>query len=170
MSKQTYANYRQNIRSGDLLVWSNPSDNLLSRIFFTIIRFFTLSEYVHVGIAYRLNHELYVVEAVMPEIKLTLLTDEDKFWHIPMFIDWRQDYADFLLDKLGQPYSVLDAIKGYFGSIGARDSKWQCAELAITFYRLTGIDLGANYTPSKLVTAVLEKLDTNLTYVGKLTA
>jgi hypothetical protein len=74
-----------------------------------------------------------------------------------MNISWTKAHDCFLLDKIGDSYSVKDAIKGYFGILKADDDRWQCAELANVFYRHIGLDFGNAYTPAKLVQSVLDE-------------
>ena len=83
-----------------------------------------------------------------------------------MNVDWNDDSLNFLLSKVGEEYSVLDAIRGYFGK-PSDDNKWQCVELADAFYRNYGIDVGDVYTPSTLVEAILSQRDTSITRIDK---
>lgn len=166
MDKPQYTNYRDTIRSGDLLIWSKGTNSFVGNILLFIIRLFTMSEYTHVGIAWKIGNRLFVIEANMPSVRIIPLSSFSKFYHIPMGIEWTNDIESYLLDKIGEPYSIKGAITGYFGSINNTDGNWQCAELANMFYKSIGIDYGDAYTPSKLVKAILENGTTHMTYVN----
>lgn len=150
---------RATIQSGDLLIWSRDKRSTISNIYLNLIRFFTRSEFAHVAIAWRLEGRLYIVEATMPVVRLTPVWDDDSFYHVPMGVTWTKEGEDFLLDKIGMMYSLVDAIRGYLGLTITKDTHWQCAELCNYFYRLLGLDLHDAFTPSSLVEMVVEAYD-----------
>ena len=150
-----YKSYRENIKSGDLLIWSSPAEKSLSGLILRIIRFFTFSEYAHVGIAIYIGNRLCVIEAVVSKIQLVPVSSKEEFYHIPMNISWDKDKETFLLNKLGLSYSIKEAIKAYLNIDLQEDDDWQCAELANRFYRSSGLEFGKNYTPSSLVKSIL---------------
>lgn len=160
-----YEEHRDQIYSGDLLAYSTNKKNVITRVITNIIRLFTKSEFSHIGIALKLNNRLYVVEATKPTVRLVPVSEKTEFYHIPMFIDWKKEYETFLMDKIGCEYSVIDGIRAFFGIPTKRDDKWQCAELANAFFKYIGLDFGNNYTPSKLVKAVMKKTGNPLMYV-----
>jgi len=151
-----YKDHREEIRSGDLLVWSNDRVSVLSNCYLSIIRFFTTSEYAHVGIAIRIFGRLFVLEATSPYIRLAPVSLKDQFYHIPLKIKWNTNYIDMLFQYVGCKYSMFDAIRGYLGLVLKKDDRWQCVELAIDFYKKIGLDFGDNYTPTGFVKNVLE--------------
>lgn len=154
MSKQ-YATHRGMLQSGDLLAWSgNYTGPTLIR---NIIRFFSMSEYSHVGICIRLEDRVYVVEATINSIRLVPLSEKDEFYHIPMNIEWKPGYNEMVTKYVGLTYSWMDAIRAYLGIDVKNDDKWQCAELANDFYKKLGLDFGKNLTPSRLVKQVLRQ-------------
>lgn len=160
-----YADMRENIQCGDLLAWSTDKSSLSSRILTTIVRFFTLSEFSHVGIAYREEGRVYVLEATIPVIQMRLLSEVKGFYHIPMRIQWDLQLQEYLKHFIGKPYSIIDCIRGYLGKTDVSDDSWQCAEVCNEFFKHAGIDLGNNYTPSKVVRAALSNRHSNLLYV-----
>jgi hypothetical protein len=153
-----YYLYRRKIRSGDLLVWSHGSGGLINGIILTTIKLFTLSEYVHVGVAWKTAGRLFVVEATLDGVKISPLSKKGSFFHIPMNLKWTKEYDCLLLSKIGEPYSIHDAITGYLGILkpGSNDA-WQCAELVHSFYAHIGLDLGNAHTPTKIVNNTLVK-------------
>jgi hypothetical protein len=159
-----HVDYINVIHSGDLLAWSNANGTRLSRLIKSIIRLLTMSEYSHVGIAFCMDNEVYVLEALEPSIKLTLLRTVPGFYHIPMNIEWQPEYSRILADYICKSYSILDAIRGFFGKTDTSNDRWQCAELANDFYRRIGLDFGDAYTPGLLIKAILMQTDTTINY------
>ena len=163
-----YADYRQNIRSGDLLVWSKNQQSFISNCFLDVIKFATQSEFAHVGIAVRLFGRLFVVEATIPEVRLAPVSKHEEFYHVPMHVHWNFNYNTILLNYLGLKYSIMDCFRAYFGKVAKHDDRYQCAELAHDAYKQMGIDLGEVYTPSELVDAALIQRDTVIQYVHQM--
>lgn len=161
-----FSEHKDKIKSGDLLVWGSSSSNRQSGFFTTLIRLMTMSEYSHVGIAYVETGRPLVFEAVIPYVRLYPLRIDRPFYHIPMNVDWNDESLNFLLSKVGEEYSVFDAIRGYFGK-PAEDNKWQCVELAEAFYKTFGLTFGETYTPSTFVEAVLTQRDASITRIDQ---
>jgi hypothetical protein len=158
MNKVNYKDYRKTIRSGDLLVWTKRSNTVISKMVVFIIRLFTMSEYSHVGVAWHIGERLYVLEAIHPKVAATLLSTYNEFYHVPMNLEWKSEYDLYLLDKVGSNYSVIDAIRGYFGLVNKKNNQWQCAELVTSFYKYAGLHIGNPYTPSDLVVNILIRI------------
>lgn len=144
-----------NIRSGDLLAWRRDTHSTTSDLFIHGIRALTHQKYGHVGIAWRCNDsvesELFVIEATLPKIRVTLLTPDGDFDCVPMDAEWKAESRAFLLDKLGKPYSILDAARAFYGMRLKDDQSFQCVELAHYFYRREGIELDHDFTPGSFV-------------------
>jgi uncharacterized protein YycO len=151
-------NNRDNIKSGDLLIWSKDKNSSMSNMFLNLVRLMTRSEFAHVAIAMRLDGRLYVLEASIPNVRLLPVRDEDTFYHIPTDVDMTKDLEDFIVGKLGLPYSFGDCIRAYFGMTLRNDDRYQCAELSHEFYTKAGYDLPSDaFTPSKVVYAILNE-------------
>lgn len=162
-----YRKHRQEIKSGDLLAWSTDSAVGLSAIILRVIRFFTVSEYAHVGVALRLDERLYVVEASIPHIRLKAVSETEEFYHVPMEVDWSYDKELHLRGYIGCNYSIFEAVKAYLGMTVREDTKWQCAEMANRFYKFTGVDFGNKYTPSNLVKEIIKVTSRPVYFVRK---
>lgn len=145
------------VESGDLLIWgyasTKDSNNKIENFFSNVVQYLTHSEYGHLGIAWKTDTGLYVVEARIPEIKITPILRNYCFHRIEMGIEWDQDCLDWLLDKVGCKYSIVDAIRAFFGKKTLDNNRWQCAELVKDFYARIGIDLGEVCTPKEIVNA-----------------
>lgn len=159
---------RDAIQPGDLLVWSKDRTSVISNFFLKLVRFFTVSDYAHVSVAMRDDGKLAIIEATIPEVRKYTIDDKDEFYHIPMYVEWKDEYKDFLLSKIGMKYSILDAIRAYLGITLERDDRYQCVELANEFYKLAGIDLGDVYTPNGLVYTALDHNDTYIKHIPAL--
>lgn len=163
----TYDRFRHQIKTGDLLAWSTHRDRGLRRIINNLIRIFTMSEYCHVGIAWVVGDRIFIVEAVRPAVRIFPLSNEVPFFHIAMNLDVQDKWLNYLLSRVGEPYSVWQAIRTYFGKPKA-DKQWQCAEFTANFFKQCGISLRNAWTPSTLVNAVLS-LDSQkqLTFISR---
>lgn len=104
-----------------------------------------------------------IVEATQPVVRLNPVRDHDEFFHIPMGVIWTAESEDFLVDVMGCPYSFMDALRAYLGKTVEKDNSYQCAELCRDFFRLHGIDLGEDLTPSAIVRKALEVTGQSLT-------
>jgi len=153
-----YKVVRDDIKSGDLLAWSkSPTDKVISNIFLSIVKFFTKSNYGHVGIAWRMGGRLLVVEAVIPFIHVYPVSKRESFYWIPTNIPWTPSYIKHLLKYLGTSYSIIDCIRAYLGDTDPSNNRWQCAELCNDYYKNIGINLGKADTPVEIVEAMLKK-------------
>lgn len=162
-----YCDYRNKIKSGDLLAWDKGRKGFIAGLLMKIVKLATGSKYCHVGIAWKSGGRLFVIEATPPAVRLTPLSVIKSFYHIPMKIRWLSKYNDYLLDKIGLKYSIKDCIRAYFGKLSPDNDEYQCAELACEFYKSIGIDLGESYEPGILVKAVILKRNTNIVLVCK---
>lgn len=147
-----------NIKSGDLLVWTGDDVQGKSNFYLKLVRLATISDYGHVSIAWRKDDQLYHVEATQPRIWCTRIDPVEPFYSIPMNLDVPDDKMHgFFHDKLGLDYSFIDAICGYLGITLRDENRWQCVELAVHFYRYLGLDFGNKYVPNKFIKNVMSK-------------
>lgn len=168
MGYKNVSNLRSKIRSGDLLAWSqDPNKNGKIFRFLPIVRFLTASDFGHVGIAYVKEDGVYVYEATMPEVKLRKIDDSETFYCCSMKFEWSDSAKEWLDDKLGCKYSVLDGIRAYLGIVTKRDDRWQCAELARDFYCENGIDLNCHPTPTAVVNEAMFQRSATLVKINR---
>jgi len=147
-----YLNARSQIRSGDVLAWSHRGWGTWHDIKIQGVRFFTQSEFSHVGLAWAVAGRVLVIEAVTPLVRifpLSGLLDQDCFW-LPSEANWCQETEDFALSKVGQPYSQMQAMQAFF-HLPTEDSQWQCAELVRSVLKKDGLDVGDKATPTAIV-------------------
>lgn len=149
-----YQQIRPKIRSGDLLAWGYKSWRTWRDIKIQLVRFFTQSEYSHVGTAWVAGERVFVVEAVVPLVRIYPLSQLGDFYHLPLNAEWGANAERYALENVGMPYSELEAIQAFF-KIPGSNSTFECAELACKIAAADGIDLGSVYTPTAVVEAAL---------------
>lgn len=153
-----YNDIRTEIKSGDLLAWTHRGWKTWHDFKIQMVRMFTRSEYSHVGIAWVIAGRVFVIEAVIPKIRIIPLSHELPFYWVPMDAPWKQETEDFALSLVGKgEYSQWEAIKAGLGiDIDADNKKWECAEYVSEVLKLDGIDLGNIATPTAVVDAALK--------------
>lgn len=154
-----YSDFRLNIKSGDLLIWSDSEVNGYKDLFLQTVRVFTKSEYNHVGIAWVVNNRVFVIEAVIPCVRIYPLSLLIPFYHISTKASWDIKTEEFALHQVGHLYSIKQAVMSLIEKPN-EDENWQCAELVHAILLMDGIDLGEVYTPASLVRNAIEKFDT----------
>ena len=153
-----YSSYRCNIKSGDIIAYSHYEWASWYDLQVQAVRFFTQSEYSHVGLVIEFGKRLFILESVTPVIRLVPLSNtlgNDGFYHIPMDKDISDDELEFGLLKIGKgKYSKLQAIMAQLRKLKVgEDDLWECAEFVIECRKRSGVDLGDIATPSEVVKA-----------------
>lgn len=152
----------RDVQTGDLLAWRRNSENRFSDALIRAIAFSTRYRYGHVGIAFRERYDgtdtLYVFEASIPNVKLTKITDKTEVFCVKANLQPNARSLAFLLNVIGSPYGLMDAVMSFFGMNSRKDDHWQCAELSKEFYRLNGVVLRSLDIPGRVVKK-LEKLN-----------
>lgn len=154
-------NRRYKIQSGDLLAWDGETGGLWDQIATKFVRFFTMSEYGHVGIAYVVANTVFALEATIPKILLRPIVKQHETYDVyvvPMNITWSDEMLKMMLNYVDCDYSFMDCIRAYLGITTSKDDNWQCAELVDDFYKRIGIELNPDkMTPSGIVKAALKR-------------
>lgn len=158
-----YKDYRQNIKSGDLLAWSHRKWNSMYDFKIQMVRVFTRSEYSHVAVAWVVAGRVFVIEAVEPCARIYPLSKLGDFYHIPMDAPWAESTEDAAVGFVGSEYKQLQAIANFFEARKAGDVS-ECAALALEIYMRDGIYLGDRATPDAVVLAA-QKLGRQTLYV-----
>jgi len=140
-----YNEARSLIKSGDIIAFTHDGWSSLSDIESQIVRIFTRSEYSHVGIAWVVGGRVMIIDAVVPAIRIFTLSKLTPFYWISMPDSWTPEVEELALSRVGEPYSRLEAIRGFFSKT-KQDGKWQCAEFVRSTLGLPGRD-----TPSDVV-------------------
>lgn len=159
---------RQDVKTGDILVWDGDSVTGGSSIYLKLVRLLTMSDYGHVSIAWRdaSSGQLFHVEATQPYIRRVLIPDNESFYCIRTDRDVSDaSMVDFFHDKIGTKYSFLDAVYAYLGKRPKADNRWQCVELANYFCKHIGIDVPDVYIPNEFVQALMLTTGNPLNFV-----
>jgi len=149
-----YSEYRDQIKSGDLLAWSTKGVHSFMTLVTNFIRIVTQSEYEHVGVAWVVGGRVMVIEAVFPNVRVRPLSNRESFYTVPMDIEWDPVKEEFLLGKVGASYSIWKALTAVFVKLPVNQD-WQCAQLAREFYLSSGVNLGDVCTPASIVEQAL---------------
>jgi hypothetical protein len=151
-----YTTARPQIKSGDLLAWHHrvPWWASWSDFKMALIRLVTRSEFTHVGTALVIGGRLLVIEAVRPVVRLHPVSALGDFYWVPLPSNWTPEAERYAFAQLGDRYSYLDAIVGYFG-MPKCDHLEQCAELKIRIAAGSGVDLGDVATPAAVINKAL---------------
>lgn len=147
-----YSEYRNQIKSGDLLAWSHRPWGSFYDFKIQMVRVFTRSEYSHVGVAWVVAGRVFVVEAVEPLVRIYPLSKLGDFYHTPMGIDLTPVAEDAMISYVGTRYSQLDAVRAFFEPLGDNVVS-ECAALVLQIYKHNNIDLGNRATPDAVVKA-----------------
>jgi len=151
-----YTRARPMIRSGDILAWSHRGIHSWHDLKVWCVRLFQRSEYSHVGTAWVVGSRVFVIEAVMPKVRIYPLSKLGDFYWLQMGAYWRKATETLALSYVGDDYSQIQAIQSPFITPPA-DEEWQCAELVATIARQDSIDLGHAFTPSAIVLAAQKR-------------
>lgn len=154
---------RQGIKTGDLLIWNRSYSD--TKFWLNLVRFATMSEFGHVSVAIR-NEDgsLSHIEAVQPTIRNISIPSDASFYILPVSrLFTEPPEIVFFDDKIGKKYSMMDALRSYFGYVTQDDDRWQCAELAKEYYESLGLVLPMrSVTPSRLVRSLMDNYHLNL--------
>jgi len=126
-----------------------------------------MSEYSHVGIAYKVGERLYILEAQVPEVRITPMGNEGGYYLLPMNVNVSNTVIDSLLDKVGEEYSIMEAIRSYFGFNNFDDNKWICTEYVKYYLDMVNINIGAIKTPSDVVKSLMDQYGKSLVFINK---
>ena len=153
-----YAQARPLIRSGDLLAWGHDAWRTWHDWEIQAVRFFTRSEYAHVGVAWVADDGLRVIEAVVPQVRTHPLEPLlPCYWLAGELRNaWTQPLEDAALSKVGEAYSKWEAILSAIVKIvPGVNTKWQCAELAAWMRAPLLLEDYTSPNPSSLVHSAL---------------
>ena len=155
MTKQSYSDARPLIESGDILAFGHEGFASRSDLESQVVRFFTRSEFSHVGLAWVVAGRVMILEAVVPMVRIYPLSRMGSFYWLPLRQPLSAEAEEKALSIVGQEYSKWEAIKSFFGRNRA-NQKWQCAEFVQTVLGVNGIKLDGNPTPTTMVRAAME--------------
>lgn len=145
-----YKTHRKNIKSGDLIAFSNMKWKSWHDLKVQFAKFMLQTEYSHVATALVMGGRVWVIEAVEPCARIYPLSMLGDFYHIPLDAEWTPEIEEIALSYVGSEYKQLNAIKAFFGPL-EKDDTSECAALAITIADKCGVNLGNRATPDEVV-------------------
>ena len=160
-----YSVIRQSIKSGDVVAFTHRGLKSWSDMESQIVRMATRSEFSHVGILWRVVSRVFCIEAVVPEVRVFPLSSFEEFYLLPIEKELSEDTIDYALSRIGEKYSKLEAIKGYFG-LNKNNNSWQCAELVKSILIREGICIPGKDTPTDVVRGLMETFRIPLTLIN----
>jgi hypothetical protein len=130
-----------------------------------IVRLFRRSEYCHVGLAWVVGKRVFVLEAVVPTIRIYPLSKLGDFYLLNVPAKWDYEVVETeALAKVGLPYSTAAAIKSSFVDLDPEDVS-ECAAYVIHILLVAGVDLGKIATPDAVVLKAQQIEDVQTMYV-----
>ena len=147
-----YTAARPLIRSGDVLAWTSKGESWIKRFLIWIGRLGELSEWTHVGVAWVVGHDIFVIEAVGTGVRLFPLERDLPAFHFARNTDLTEQQLDFALSKIGQRYSWLECVLAWARLNDPRNSRWECAELAAAI-----LELDCQAVPAAVINLVMEQ-------------
>ena len=136
-----YKQVRDRIKSGDLLAWSHKSWSSWYDIKVQLVRFFTQSEYCHVGLAWVVAGRVFVIESVIPKVRIVPLSNNLPFYWVPTETPWLPETEEFALSQVGVgTYSQLEAVLAQLGKpTPESNGKWECAKFVNALLTMDGL-------------------------------
>jgi hypothetical protein len=154
-----YKDIRCQIKSGDVLAWNHRSWKSWYDIKIQIVRILSRSEFIHTGTAWVIGDRIFVIESVIPHVRIVPLSNLLECYWIPMDLgdEWDsiEDYALRFIGKgpYSQTESILQMIKD---DSPIENNKWFCSKLTNELLRKMGIKSCTHpVTPSALVDHLL---------------
>jgi uncharacterized protein YycO len=161
-----YDNYRDEIRTGDLLAFRGGSWKTWYGIKVNLVRMFTRSEYSHVAIAWVVGGRVLMFESVTGGVRIVPLSSDLPVYWIKRPMSMKESTIDFLLSTLKEPYSSWQGILAVTGLLKVgKDRVWQCAELVITAYTKDDEDFSIKAIPTAIVLKASKMWDSPLYYL-----
>lgn len=141
-----YEQYKQDMRTGDLLLWR--ANSLLG----VAIRAFSHADVNHASLVMHFEqyeggeHRRFTTEALSPGIVLNLLSKQlerydGKVWWLRLNADWdarRAMIGTNAMKYIGTPYDYHSVVKNAFGRVSADARELFCSEYCFLCYGLKG--------------------------------
>lgn len=151
-TKPTEYEYRRSqIVSGDVLAWRGRGP------FSWLISFITRSPWTHVGVVWKYQERLFVLEATpLYGVRMRALSDSLPFDWINTNAKWTKKVEMKAFAELGKPYSIGDAIRAGFGwNLKARARI--CSSYVTTILAEAGL-ISANFDNSPTPNDIIQEL------------
>lgn len=154
-----YSEVKDKIRTGDLIAFTTTKYNSFLTFILFLYQRLLGATYTHVGIIVRTGNSTFVVEAVPPLVRIYPVENLSSFYWIDATVSApNAKQLEFLMKRVGTPYSILDMFKGTIGMENNLNN-YYCSELAADFYYNFGYihDRSLGHTPDSIVKAIMER-------------
>ena len=147
-----YTEVRDSIKTGDILLWQGSS------IYARIIRLWTGSSYTHVGMAWVVGGRILILQADPGTgVEVAPVSGNLPMVWVSRPKELSSEALCTALDRLKEPYSMLNAIRAGFG-LRPRKRGYQCVQFITTVLKADGEYLDPpSLTPGDFVTCLLDK-------------
>jgi hypothetical protein len=163
-----YTDVRPDIKTGDVLSWSEGDWKSWKGIQLNLVRMFTRSTYNHVAVAYVVGGRVFVVEAVVPYIRIYPLSKVLPCYISKIPFEATEEMEERMLELVGLPYSKWEAIKSLFTTSTNSESVWECSKLVNDI--LGKVDDRFNHindTPAETMRLMTDVIGSSITYIDK---
>lgn len=152
-------------QQGDLIAWFELSGNIFQKLIVLLFKLIFRIKYSHLGILIFINGNYFILSVGIPEIKLIPLDYKPTFYHIPIFLEWKNPYIDFLFSNLDERITTMDFIRFIFGVKNDNSKHYQPAEFISEFYNTIGINIKNCFNGKKIINFLISKFNTDVYYV-----
>jgi len=140
------------IQTGDVLAWKGFG------VFGHIVSWATHSPWTHVGIALKVKNDLMLVDAFIGKgvrsINIKHYSDKP-MWCVATSKVIKDKNTQFLLDRVGLPYSVWDGVRAVLRK-PFKSPGYQCAEFVNEYLVSAGVNTGIAHATPGLLMEILE--------------
>ena len=154
-----YLDVRSSMKSGDIIAISHTGWRTRRDIESEIVRMATRSEFSHVGMLWLTGGRVFVLEAVTPTVTVSPLSKYKDFFWLAMNKPLSDTALKTGLSHVGERYSRLEAIWGFFGCNLKDNKKWECAEYVKVILDANGVCIPGTDTPSNVVRWCMERFN-----------
>lgn len=161
-----YNDFRPAIKTGDLLAFSHVSWETWRDWLNHAVRFYTESEFSHVGMAYVINDRVFVLEAVAEGVRMFPLSTSLPFYHVSNPKPLTETAANYAFNKLGVKYEnrFKMLLNVFFNMELNKNGRLQCSEYFNLILRANDQFLTVIDTPAAIVGSAMKRWGP-LTYV-----
>lgn len=138
-----YSEIKNKIKSGDVLVWGHRTWGTWADFKNQIARILCRSDYMHTGTAWVVGDRIFVIESVLPVVRITLLSSSlaECYW-MPMDLEERWvGVEDYALAAVGTArFSTTEAyMQMVKGGSPVANGKWFCSKFTNELLRRMGV-------------------------------
>jgi len=136
-----YSDYRSELKSGDVVAWNQVPDNLpfFTKMVVWVVTKALRSPYYHIGVVWRTNNRVLIIEASPPRCRIDVLSRRGSFVHLKTGLKWSKAVENDLLEYVGKPYSIWEAVLVPFKIKAVKNRAWYCSELVKDFFNKEGM-------------------------------